>query len=163
MTSFYMKRNTELKWVQTNWSNPITFFKQMFHFYAPENIGKYLICRWFQGVKKGYIGNKWVNKRKLCLEAPTRGVIKKAVLKNFAIFRRKHLYCSLFLIKLQTFRPVTLLKRDSNTGVFLWILRNFYKHLFCRTLANGCFCLLYLLQSACNTDAPLLGKEILWK
>ena len=30
---------------------------------------------------------------------------------------------SLFLIKLQAFRP--LWKRDSSTGVFLWILRNF--------------------------------------
>ena len=49
----------------------------------------------------------------------------KAVLKNFAIFTtRKHLWWSLFLIKLQTLRPGTLLKRDSNTGVFLWILQN---------------------------------------
>ena len=31
----------------------------------------------------------------------------------------------LFLIKLQTFRFATLLKRDSNTGVFLWNLWNF--------------------------------------
>ena len=46
----------------------------------------------------------------------------KAVLKNFTIFTtRKHLGWSLFLIKLQTLRPATLLKRDSNTGVFLWI------------------------------------------
>ena len=29
-------------------------------------------------------------------------------------------------------RPATLLKRDSNTGVFLWILRNFQEHLFYR-------------------------------
>ena len=34
---------------------------------------------------------------------------KKTFLKNFAIFSKK----------LQTFRPVTLLKRDPNTGVFL--------------------------------------------
>ena len=39
------------------------------------------------------------------------------VLKYFAIFPRKHLCCSIFLIKLQAFRPATLLKRDSNTGV----------------------------------------------
>ena len=37
-----------------------------------------------------------------------------SVLKNFVIFTRRHLYWSLFLIKLQA-----LLKRDSNTGVFL--------------------------------------------
>ena len=49
----------------------------------------------------------------------------KAVLKHLAIFTtRKHLWWSLFLIKLQTLRPGTLLKRDSNTGVFLWILQN---------------------------------------
>ena len=27
----------------------------------------------------------------------------------------------------------TLLKRDSDTGVFLWNLQNFYEHLFYRT------------------------------
>ena len=30
-----------------------------------------------------------------------------------------------FLIRLQALRPATLLKRDSNTGVFLWIFPNF--------------------------------------
>ena len=30
-------------------------------------------------------------------------------------------------------RSSTLLKRDSNTGVFLWMLRNFYEQLFYRT------------------------------
>ena len=34
---------------------------------------------------------------------------------------------------LRTWRTSTLLKRDSNTGVFLWILRNFKKQLFHRT------------------------------
>ena len=37
------------------------------------------------------------------------------VLKNFAIFTGKHLCWSLFLMQLLS----TLLKRDSNTGVFL--------------------------------------------
>ena len=44
--------------------------------------------------------------------------------KNFATFRGKHLFWSLFLITLQVFRPGLLIKRDSNTAVFLWILRN---------------------------------------
>ena len=35
-------------------------------------------------------------------------------------------------------RPATLLKRDSNTGFFLWILRNFQEHLFWRTSVNHC-------------------------
>ena len=51
--------------------------------------------------------------------------IKKAVLKNLAILIGKHLCWSLFLINLQAYKPATLLQRDSNTGVFLWILKNF--------------------------------------
>ena len=45
--------------------------------------------------------------------------IKKAVLKNFAIFIGKHLCRSLFLINFQTYKPATILKKDSNTGFFL--------------------------------------------
>ena len=45
--------------------------------------------------------------------------MKKAILKYFAIFTEKHLCWSLFIIKLQAFRPATLLKSDSSTGVFL--------------------------------------------
>ena len=44
---------------------------------------------------------------------------KIEVLKNFANFTGKHLCWSLFLIKFQALSPATLLKRDSNTGVFL--------------------------------------------
>ena len=47
--------------------------------------------------------------------------VKKGVLKSFANFTGKHLCRSLFLIKLQAWRPKPLLKRNSNTGVFLWI------------------------------------------
>ena len=43
---------------------------------------------------------------------------KKAVLKNFAMFKGKYLYWSLFLLKFQAFRPA-LLKKDSSTGAFL--------------------------------------------
>ena len=38
-------------------------------------------------------------------------------LKNFSKFTEKHLCCSLFLIKLQAFKPATSLKRDSDTDV----------------------------------------------
>ena len=68
---------------------------------------------------------------------------KKAVLKNFAIFTGKHLCWSVFFIKWQNFSPATLLKRDSNTGLFLWVLRNFKEHLFWRISANCCF---YIFQ-----------------
>ena len=53
-----------------------------------------------------------------------RCCIRKLFLKICNI-HRKHLHWSLFLKNLQTFRHATLLKRDPNTGVFLWILRNF--------------------------------------
>ena len=42
-----------------------------------------------------------------------------AVFKKFANFTGKHLRWTLLLIKLQALRPATVLKRDSNTGVFL--------------------------------------------
>ena len=64
---------------------------------------------------------------------------KIGVLRNFAIFTGKHLHLSNFLIKLQAFKPATLLKRDSNTGVFLLILWNFKEHFFRRTPPDDCF------------------------
>ena len=60
-----------------------------------------------------------------CRSSCSQIFIKISVLKNFAIFTGKHLCWSLFLRKLQVLKPASLLKRDSNTGVFLWILRNF--------------------------------------
>ena len=39
--------------------------------------------------------------------------------KHFAIFTGKRMRWSQFLTNLQTFRPTTLLKRDSSTGAFL--------------------------------------------
>ena len=44
--------------------------------------------------------------------------------KNFANFKGKHLCWSLFLIKLQAWTPAALLKRDPNTGAFLWNFQN---------------------------------------
>ena len=55
-------------------------------------------------------------------------------LKNFAIFTGKHLCWSLL-----AWRSATLLKRHSNTGVFLWILGNFWEHLFLWNTSGGCF------------------------
>ena len=45
--------------------------------------------------------------------------VKQGVLKSFVNFTGKHLCWSLYLITLQVFRPATLIKRDSNTRVFL--------------------------------------------
>ena len=44
---------------------------------------------------------------------------KKVAFKIFTIFIGKHLCWNLSLIKLQAFKPATLLKRGSNTSVFL--------------------------------------------
>ena len=53
------------------------------------------------------------------------------------------LWKKLFLKRLQysqeSSRPANLLKRDSSTGVFPWIVQNFYEHLFLRASANNCF------------------------
>ena len=65
--------------------------------------------------------------------------IKNAVLKNLAILIGKHLCWSLFLINLEVYQLATLLQRDSDANVFLWILWNFYKSLFQRTSVNDCF------------------------
>ena len=45
----------------------------------------------------------------------------------FAMFTGKCMCWSLYLKKLLAFRPATLLKGDSRTSAFLWILRNFLR------------------------------------
>ena len=55
---------------------------------------------------------------------PPEVFCKKGTLKNFANFAVKHLCWGLFLITLQALRSATLLKRDSNAGVFLRKLRS---------------------------------------
>ena len=57
---------------------------------------------------------------------------KIVFLKDFIIFTGKHLCWSLSLIKL-------LAWRDSNTGVFLWILHNFSEQCFSQNISDGCF------------------------
>ena len=56
------------------------------------------------------------------LEAATGGVLK-----NFANLQESTCVGVSFW---STCRPASLLKRDSNTGVFLYMLRNFLEHLF---------------------------------
>ena len=76
----------------------------------------YLIRKVEEKCKVVVIGFSRINHSQLFL--------KIGVLKKFAIFTGKNLSWSLFLIKLQTFRPTTLLKRDSNTGASLWVIQN---------------------------------------
>ena len=58
--------------------------------------------------------------------------VKKRVYKKFTKFMGKHLCWSHFSIKLQT-SGLTLLKSESGTCIFLWILRNFQERLFLKT------------------------------
>ena len=61
-----------------------------------------------------------------CQKQPQRKCyFKKAALKNFAKFAGRHLFWVFFLIILLTWGMKLYSKRDSNAGVFLWILRNF--------------------------------------
>ena len=76
----------------------------------------------------------------MCRSSHRKCSIKKAALKDFAIFKGKHLCWSLFLIK--AFRPAILLKRNSNTGVLLRILQNILRT---PVLKNICECLLLKL------------------
>ena len=92
--------------------------------------------------------------------------------KNFATLTRKHLCCSLFLIKLQASRHVTLLKRDSNAGVFLW---SFYEHLFFTEHLRWLlltFWIQYIVsillypqrsqstQSSCSSISPIVVRQL---
>ena len=60
------------------------------------------------------------------------------IFKNFAIFTGKHLRLSLFLIKMQTLRPASLLKRDYTTGLFPMNIsfKNTYIKTYQRTAAS---------------------------
>ena len=95
-------------------------------------------------------------------------LFKTGVLENFINFTGKHLCWSLFLINFQTFRPATLLKRDSNTSVFLWNLWNFKNAFFSQNSYGGCFLLsprsLFRILSKIYDGAfcNYLKKMILW-
>ena len=52
---------------------------------------------------------------------------------------RKMLVLESLLIKFQAWRSATLLKRDSNTGVFLWNLQYFWEHVFLQNTSGGYF------------------------
>ena len=72
--------------------------------------------------------------RKEKLQKQLSGVFfKKGFLKNFAKFAGKHLSQSLFCNKVPSLRSANLLKKDSGTGVFMWILKNFQNTFFYRT------------------------------
>ena len=65
--------------------------------------------------------------------------IEKCALETFAKFTEKHLCHSFFFDKVAGLRPGTLLKRDSGTDAFLWILLNNLAQLFYRTFREDWF------------------------
>ena len=72
---------------------------------------------------------------------PFADILQNSIFKNFSVITGKHLCWCLFLTKLQTWRSVTLLKRDSNTGVsceYCEIRKNTYFEEHMRTAAFDC-------------------------
>ena len=80
-------------------------------------------------------------------EAASGGVLLKKVFLKILLYSQESTCVWVFLINkvaglkanLLKRRLATLLKRNSNTDIFLWILRNFQEHLIWKTSANGCF------------------------
>ena len=63
---------------------------------------------------------------------------RKVVLTNLAKFTKRT--CA--LNEVVDLQRLTLSKRDSSTGVFLWFFWNFLRAFFYRTSSNCCFCLI---------------------
>ena len=67
--------------------------------------------------------------KKLYMTSPEavvwRWSVKKLLLKKLRRIHRKASVSESLFNKLHAFRPATLLKRDSNTGVFLWFYKFF--------------------------------------
>ena len=101
---------------------------------------KYKTTLWNETVRQ-------ITKRSNCLEV----FCKKGVLKNYPKFTWKHLCWSIVFNKVAGLRPETLLKRDSSTGVFRWILWNFLRKPFLQNSSAGGFFLKDLFLSIfCN-------------
>ena len=64
---------------------------------------------------------------------------KKGVLRNFITFAWTHLCWNFFFNKVTSLRPETLLKWDSDIGVFWWILWDFLRTPFLLKPTCGCF------------------------
>ena len=73
-----------------------------------------------------YLHRRFLTWRSSCLQI----IFKLGVPRKFAIFLGKVLREAAFNEITGLFRPAILLKRESNTGVFLWILRCFWEQLY---------------------------------
>ena len=98
-------------------------------------------CGYASVVDQLWLGKMELSYLPLLRSSHQRCSVKEGVLRNFAKFTGKHLRQSLFSNKVVGLRPATLLKKDSGTGVSLWILRNLQEHLFYRTPFFSSVCL----------------------
>ena len=94
----------------------------------------------------------------MAIEAPFKVFTKSIDVKIFIISIHFHFciffYISIFISPFPFAFPATWLKRDSNTGNFLWILRNFLEQLFWRPSANDCFYNCQLLFHETHQNNP---------
>ena len=101
----------------------------------------------------------WVSVNGGARSGHRRSSVRKGVLRNFTKFTIKHFCQSLFLDKISGDRPVTLVKKDSGTGVFLWI---FVKFLIIPFLQNTFgWLLLWCRKTAKNSTRNNYGKTVI--
>ena len=68
-----------------------------------------------------------------------RSSVRKGALRNFAKFTEKHIWQSLFFIKISGLCLQLYQKRHSGKNFFRWILGNFYEHFLYRAPPWDCF------------------------
>ena len=112
-----------------------------------------LLCNWKQTFWNFYFETDIINQiTKFWLDifssSCPKVFYKKGFLKNFAKFTGGLLCRSLFFNKTANWSPASFLKRDSGTGVILWIWWNYLDCLYCRTSVKGCFYVLYSSHSS---------------
>ena len=93
-------------------------------------------------------------------EATTGGVLWEKVFLETLQNSQENTCTSLFFKKVAGLRPATLLKKESGTGVSLWIVQNFLEHLFYRTTLDDCFS---ILQQSWRSEFSVLVSERILK
>ena len=104
-----------------------TYFVEYLRTAAPDGIVRVMIVNMMWELYWKYTGSR------------SQMFFKIEILKHFTNLTGKHLRWSFFVIKLQALRPETLLKTDSNTGIFLWYFQIFKENIFLQNISGGCF------------------------
>ena len=99
-----------------------------------------------------------------CWEKATRSVLQKKLVSKISPYIQENTCVGVSfwwsLIKMQVWRPATLLKRDSSTDVNI---ANFLRHIFWRRSANSCFWVLVGLIISPKTLLNVYLRVILLK